>query len=756
MKSITYPLLCYPLGHQVLGILADANLRLVGPDVAHIQTALTQHLKEQYRKTGEYEDHGRLSTRLKMIDVNIKPSYVDDERMDSLSHALKVAIPVIYGETEWGGYSCAFPQFGNLFYYQEEHQLEVLAQYILYKRLAYMPPEELYRLARQPKPTLESITMRVREGEPAHWSMSMFGQRAPKLLTRVAEQFPPSKAARSHWSLMPDAAWEREAEIAAVIDKMLVSRSNVILSGGPGVGKSTILYQAIRRIAQQSRKNKLGQTFWRTMSKRFLIDAKYLGDWQENCETLVEELSRVNGILWVTDLAQLLQTGSSTAQSSVAAFLLPFLQNGQLQLVGEATQQELDSIARLLPSFLAAFQVIPVAELSAEQTKNILDKIAEHSATALHVGIQSDALQMVYRLLNRHYPYQSFPGKAVRFLEQCISEAQRQQSPSVGVQGVIQQLVQQTGLSETFLRLDIQLDTQALRQYFSSRIIGQPEAVERMCTLVKIYKAELNNPNKPISTLLFTGPTGTGKTACAKALADYFFGQGQQKAPLIHIDMSEFQHAYQLQRLTGHGQEVGQLVKDIRERPFAVVLLDEIEKANPAVFDMLLSVLDEGQLIDNYGRVTYFRNAIIIMTSNLGASEPASPGFRPTTALAQNYLSAIHRHFRAEFVNRIDHIVTFGALSAEHIRLITLKELDMVVHYEGLQKRGIQLSFSPQMVAHLAHSGFDPRYGARPLQRAIDRYVRDPLSEWLLAHPQAAAATLEIDYRTGTLITQMS
>ena len=282
------------------------------------------------------------------------------------------------------------------------------------------------------------------------------------------------------------------------------------------------------------------------------------------------------------------------------------------------------------------------------------------------------------------------------------------------------------------MRDDLLLDTHELEAYFSNRIIGQPNTISRLTEIVKIYKAGINNPYKPIATLLFAGPTGVGKTASAKALADYFFGQGQTKSPLIRIDMSEFQHPAQLSRLIGSGKEVGQLIKEVRERPFAVVLLDEIEKAAPPIFDALLTVLDEGLMVDNFGRLTDFRNTIIIMTSNLGASTRTSIGFQDTDSEASAYISAISKHFRPEFINRIDSIVPFNAISSDDLRKITLKELKALSAREGFAKRQLRLIFDDSLVDHLANIGFDKRYGARPLQRAIEQTIVKPMSYWLL------------------------
>ncbi|MCB0634870.1 MAG: ATP-dependent Clp protease ATP-binding subunit, partial [Lewinella sp.] len=237
----------------------------------------------------------------------------------------------------------------------------------------------------------------------------------------------------------------------------------------------------------------------------------------------------------------------------------------------------------------------------------------------------------------------------------------------------------------------------------------------------------------------------------AKALADYFFGQGQKKSPLIRIDMSEFQHPGQLSRLIGSGREVGQLVKEVRERPFAVILLDEIEKAAPSIFDALLTLLDEGLMVDAFGRLTDFRNTIIIMTSNLGASTTPAIGFQGTDRESTTYRSAIEKHFRPEFINRIDSVVYFNSINSEDLRKITLKELKDLSTREGFTKRNLQLIFNDPLVDHLVSIGFDKRYGARPLQRAIEQAIVKPMSYWLLEHNTDKATKLQLNW-DGRLI----
>lgn len=748
MTIINYPLLYFQLNESaVLGILVDMHIQVVEKDLRSVKNVINRYLQRHYRKYNDFQYAGLEDPKLKLIEVPVRPTYKDRGGAYPLSQVVKVPMPVVYGESSQGTYRCFLPLLDDSFHFYDIKQFKSLVIHFVRNAMNTKTPEEIYRYLSYTQPALDSISLRVDTNRSAslNWEAFQFTRRY-RILERLAEKYPQSKAARKNQVTFPEAAWELEAKVDEVMDKLLSLRANVLLIGNRGVGKSAVLQQAIKRITARSKEQKLDFTFWRIMPQRITASAKYLGEWQATVETLVEELLSTNGILWVETIIQLLQTGGEGSEDSVAAFLLSYLQQGKLQLVGEVTPQELESMRRLLPGFVENFQLVKIEELPEKKIQNILQRFAEYSERNLEVRVEEDALALLYRLLLRYYPYEAFPGKGVKFLGQCISEAKIQELHLVTKNDVIQNFIKQTGLPELFLRDDMLLNQPELTEFFNSRIIGQTEAVEKICGIVKIYKAGLNNPYKPISTMLFAGPTGVGKTASAKALAEYFFGKGQKQSPLVRIDMSEFQHPGQISRFIGGGREVGQLVKDIRERPFSVLLLDEVEKADPSIFDALMTVLDEGMMVDYYGRITNFRNSIIIMTTNLGASNRKAVGFKNTTSDEDNYRSAIERFFRPEFVNRIDNLVLFHPLVKEDIERITQKELNALKQREGFVKRQLDLQFSDRLVQQLSNIGFDERYGARPLQRAIEQTLVNPLAHWLLENPTVQQQRLNVDF----------
>lgn len=753
MDKINYPLLHYRLKEGLLlGILVGAGLEAMASDLRSLKSTLLGYLQKQYKKYDDYPVVDMEQPRLRMVEVAIRPAYRDKSGAYPMAHTLQVQIPAVYGKSTQGHYECYLPLINESFYYYDPKQFDALVQHAAVSILANFTPEQLHRLLRQARPELDMLSLKVNFERSLYWGDFDF-ERNYEVLNRLAEAFPPQKNILRSLSAMPEAAWEREEEVSEVMDKLMNTRSNVLVVGRPGTGKSAILRQAIKKISSQARRQHLDFTFWRILPQRITASSKYLGEWEELCEKLAEELQQANGVLWVENVAQLLQIGGEGPEDSVGAFLRPYLQQGKLQMVGEASPQELESMRRLLPGFTENFQVVQAGEMEERKIQSVLKEFANYAEKSHRIQITEPALQLSYSLLQRYYPYESFPGKGIKFLGHCLSEAMNRQEQVVGRAEVIGHFVQQTGLPELFLRDDMPLDVSELHGHFDNRIIGQPAVTEQLATLVKIYKTGLNHPHKPISTLIFAGPTGVGKTASAKALADYFFGKGQRKPPLIRIDMSEFQYPGQIVRLIGFGREPGQLAKEVRERPFAVLLLDEAEKADPSIFDALLGLLDEGRLVDAYGRETNFRNTIIILTTNLGASGRQSVGFQQSDDDSTAYLSAISRHFRPEFVNRIDNIVVFRPLDAEDVRKITLKELEELKQREGLAKRGMEATFTDRLVNYLASVGFDERYGARPLQRCLEQEVATVIANWILAHPEAGACRLVVDYDGEVKIT---
>ena len=756
MEKIKYPLLYFKLDEdKYLGKLVGTEFEAMAPDLDRLKLKILNHLKREYRKYRDYPDVRLRKARMKVLNVAYRPAFRSNSGVFPLPYSLNVPIPAVYGETIYGYYECYLPLFGGDFPYYESKHLEPLAVHQANAYLNHMQPERIYQLMRYSQPQMDFILLRVKDDDEFEWENAVY-RKSLDTLNRLADRYPFSKAVQKTLSQGPDAAWERDKEVEEVVEKMIQTRSNLIIVGAPGSGKSAVLQQAIKRAINRTRSWSYDLSFWRILPQRITASTKYLGEWEETAEKIVQELESSHGILWVISLIKLLEIGGVGPEDSVAAFFRPYLQQGKLQIISEATPQELESMRRLLPSFIESFQIINLQQLSEQNIHAIHAQFVAYAKKNLRVRVEEGAVQTAYQLLNQYYPYEHFPGKGIKFLGKCISKAQLGQEEIVNKEKVIETFVEETGMPELFLRDDQHLDESALKNFFGERIIGQESAVETMTNLVKVFKAGLNAPDRPIATLIFAGPTGVGKTASAKTLADYFFGKGQKKTPLIRIDMSEFRHPGQIARLIGAGKETGTLIKEIRERPFSVLLLDEIEKADASIFDALLTVLDEGLLVDAFGRETNFKNTIIIMTSNLGASNQKPIGLGSVTNREANYQSAIRKNFRPEFVNRIDGVVIFNSLGPEEIKKITLKELEALKQRDGFVKKNIQVRFSNKVVDHVSRIGFDERFGARPLQRAIEQVLVNPIANWILEHNEQGNCLLLIDFDQRLKIKRLS
>jgi ATP-dependent Clp protease ATP-binding subunit ClpC len=688
--------------------------------------------------------------KLILLRLEIRPEYHANERIYPCDETVVLRVPCVHGRNASGQLVCSLPTLGSTFFYHEPGKLKDLAAHYARESLGGLSPAVLSRYLQPREVRLEEITLNVNTREWNH-------NHAPSLetLEAVAEPLGDKQLRRR------DAhAWEREREVADLVRRISRERANVIIVGEPGAGKTSILVEAARQIEQQaereSESDEDGEQFkykhWLTSGARLIAGMQYLGEWQDRCETVIEELSEINGVLCAENILDLIRTGTGSVAESLAMFFTPYLQRGELRMIAEATPAELDACRRLLPGFVDLFQILKLEPFNRQQAITVLNRVAANCARNQRIEIAEGVTTMIYRLFNRFLPYQVFPGKAAAFLNELVDRATRDHADSIAGADVIAQFIRQTGLPEMFLRDEIPLDYDSVLAAFCQQVIGQEQACETAAHLVTTFKAGLNDPNRPLGVLLFCGPTGVGKTEMARAIARYFFGHGEQARSsdrpedrLVRLDLSEYAGWDAAQRLLiGGDGEPSEFIKKVRQQPFCVVLLDEIEKADAAVFDVLLGVFDEGRLTDRYGRVTTFRSAVIVMTSNLGADKLENIGFESRGL--PSYSREAMNFFRPEFFNRIDAVVQFNSLSKEMMRRITAKELGEIAAREGLQRNNLRLEWSEELIERLIKSGFDQRYGARPLQRTIETMVVAPLAKHLLANPNLRNSVLQISF----------
>ncbi|RME06021.1 MAG: ATP-dependent Clp protease ATP-binding subunit [Anaerolineae bacterium] len=614
----------------------------------------------------------------------------------------------------------------------------------------------------------------------------------------------------------------RETEIERVIQILARrTKNNPALTGEPGVGKTAIVEGLAQRIvAGDVPLPLLGKRVLQLDVGSLVAGTMYRGQFEDRLKRVIQELKSSDAILFIDEVHMLVGAGSAGSAMDAANILKPALSRGELQVIGATTLEEYRKYIESDAALERRFQPILVEEPSEEETIEILRGIRPAYEAHHRLNILDEALDAATHLSARYVSDRFLPDKAIDLIDEASSRVRMYKSPLAKttrtLMSELRELKQQQQealdagddrrADEIMLRIDeIEQKLEELRttwdresspsvtsediaevvsmwtgvpvmqlaqaeserllkmeEELSKVIIGQPEAIATISKAVRRGRAGLKDPRRPIGSFVFLGPTGVGKTELTKALARFLFGSEEA---LIQIDMSEFMERHSVSRLVGAPpgyigyEEAGQLTEAVRRRPYSIIVFDEIEKAHPDAHNILLQIMEEGHLTDAKGRKVDFRNAIIVMTSNIGAREisQASIGFplqrdqeledRISYREMQKELTKkLKRAFRPEFVNRLDAVIVFRSLTREDIRQIVQLEMNKVA--ERLKEHEIAIEMTEAAADLIAELGYNPEMGARPLRRVIQQKVEDRLSDALLAGEFQAGDTVLVDVET--------
>ncbi len=619
----------------------------------------------------------------------------------------------------------------------------------------------------------------------------------------------------------------REKEIERLIQILgRRTKNNPVLIGDPGVGKTAIVEGlAIRIVQNKVPSTLLGKRILSIDLASMLAGTKYRGEFESRIKKVLDEAKKSKDIiLFIDEFHTVVGAGAAEGAMDAANILKPALSRGEIRCIGATTVDEYRKYIEKDAALERRFQPIQVSEATVEETIEIL-KGLKHKYEEFHgVKFTDQAIEQAAKLSKRYISDRFLPDKAIDLIDEAASKARAKEADSAETKELVKKLekaksgkekavaAQDYEMASKFRDIEVKLkdkiaelragkggkiiiiDTEEIAEVVSSwtgipvtrlveteaqrllhidkvlkqRIIGQEEAVEAVAQAIRRSRVGITSEKRPIGSFIFLGPTGVGKTELAKVLASYVF---ESEEALIKLDMSEFMEKHNVSRLVGAPpgyvgyEESGKLTEAVRRHPHSVVLLDEIEKAHPDVFNILLQILEDGYLTDAKGKKVDFRNTIIIMTSNIGVADlnrQASFGFKAKSRdekkeaesryneIKKNILEQLKRNFRPEFLNRVDKIIVFKPLSKVAIRKIV--DLQISDLQNRLKEKEIALKLTNKALGYLAQQGFDPENGARPLRRVIQDTIEEALSVKMLDGEIKEGDGVKVDLKKGKLV----
>lgn len=560
-----------------------------------------------------------------------------------------------------------------------------------------------------------------------------------------------------------DPVASREKEIDRLIHILLRrTKNNPLIIGDAGVGKTAVVEGLAQMIIHQKVPQQLnGRRIIKLDVSSLIAGATHRGEFEERLQNIIKETiaTKNKTILFIDELHTLIGAGDTEGSIDASNILKPHLSRGELQVIGTTTTAEYRRYFEKDRAFSRRFQPILVEEPTEEQALLMISVLKQKYEQFHNVIFSQEAIQAAVHLSKRYVGERFLPDKAIDLLDEAaanvkIAQSRGQKSDSVVKGEDIEQVVSAwTGIPITRLTEKESEKLLQLEQLIHQNIISQNHAVSAVSESVRRGRIGLSNAQRPIASFIFLGPTGVGKTELAKTLADILFGS---KEATIRLDMSEFMEKHEVAKLLGAPpgyvgyEEGGQLTEAVRTKPYSIVLLDEIEKAHPDVFNILLQILEDGRLTDNKGNTVSFKNTIIIATSNIGSDmvrnhlQHKDDQTNQKMPLQKLIMDELSKFFKPELLNRFDEIVIFEPLTIQD--MISVARLGIEETKKKLKEQNIQLDLSQAALSQLAKEGYDPVYGARPLRRLIQTTIENPISVFLINHSLVSGEVITVDY----------
>lgn len=555
----------------------------------------------------------------------------------------------------------------------------------------------------------------------------------------------------------------REEEVRQLTEILLRhGKNSALLLGLPGVGKTAVVERLAQDIAKGQVPSKLAAIRLVELNiGNFIAGTSYRGELEERIQRLLQEIQQTDDVIVVIDEFHMLMGAGKTGDSSidVANILKPALARGDLTCIGITTFDEYTRYVEGDGAFARRFEKVMISEPSESDTRQILAGIVPRYEKHHGLDVQASALDKIVELAAQYLPMRQFPDKAIDILGIACSRAELQHLHVVRPELVATIVSEFAGVPVGQMTSDTQILLTNIEGHLAQEVVGQDAAISVVAKAVRLAYAGLRDSNRPRGIFLFVGPSGVGKTQLAKSLSKHLFGDTKA---LLRLDMSEYSEKYTISRLIGASpgyigyDEPGQLTEPLRNRPHAIVLLDEIEKAHPEIFDIFLQLFDEGRLTDSHGRPVDGRHAFFIMTSNLGSTHSnkrvSGFGFNDQHIDVQSISieTALQDFFRPEFLNRVDHIIHFRELDLDDLMEIAALELQTLK--TRMEARGVRLSYEHDVLRTVASHSIQKGARARGIKRVIEDLIAVPISDLLITATPQKHKWLHVEVENGLLI----